>query len=232
MYRVALSVIIVIILVLICQFIYNMENFSINLNDPMILNKIAENNKVERQKRKDSRSRQQAYNRYSTLQDMERTVNEYTEKINSVKEILQSEMPICRHIDLHPNIDYKSDTLTRDTERFTDPHDIPSGSLGVNSPDKEVTIFGKKFGLCSNYFNPPGQVWNTEPLTEEDKQHNESLKNKCKIDPYCDFKDKDKTTGVPLEVPICEYKKLNHMCVNSSGNPIQYYLEPGILDNI
>ena len=233
MYRLALTLIIVIILVVFSRIIYNIENFSFDLNDPMVLNKIAENNNVARQERKNSRSRQQAYNNYKNFQDMENTVNEYTEKINSIKEILRSEMPICRQIDLYPNIDYTPIAVTN--PRFVDDtgvpniHDKPLIPNGANCPDKEVTLFGKQFGRCSGYLNGI-QGWITDQSTEEAKQHNETLKNKCKVDPYCEFKDIDLRSGD--SAPQCEYKKLNHMCVTSSGNPVQYYLEPGILDNI
>ena len=81
----------------------NKENFSYNSNDPIVLKKIAMNNKEVSEKERNTRLNNYKLKKYNDIVDLQDQVNNYTDKIISIKDILNKEMPVCSAIDLDPN---------------------------------------------------------------------------------------------------------------------------------
>ena len=219
MYRFILAIVLIIILSLSLKYIL-LEPFSVSV-DARVERLIQENNNKTREERKLFNENQRAISRFNNIKEMEHIVKNLRDKVVSAKEIINSDYPTCRKIDLYPNIDF-STLLPTDairSDRFRD--DFEEEYRTRNDLARSEEWNGHVYGRCSDY--PDLQNFTTN-----------EKKSKCRMDPYCRVvADTTNTNGF-----TCEYKQLNHDCYNRTLNadggstPVSLYINPGTLDNI
>ena len=224
MYRFILAIVLIIILSLSLKYIL-LENFSIR-NDQRVLRAIEEHNIASRKEREAANYDRREIGRYNSIKEMEHIVQNLRDKVISAKEIINSDYPTCRKIDLYPNIDFSDVRDTDDDDernRFT--ADYESSYRRYNDLIRRDAWNGRSYGNCSNY----------NPIQSDRNQIDQinQKKSRCRIDPYCRVV-VDNTNTNEFS---CEYKQLNHKCYTRSTSedgtqPVTYYINPGTLDNI
>ena len=213
-----ITLVLLVIILSLISFTKNKENFSFNINDPYILKEIETENKNLRKKEQTDFLKEIELNKYTTINGMNKKIKEYTDKMISLKEILNRDLPVCRDIDLDPNIDYTSDLLTRKDGRFEniDKYQLFSDpSIQKRRDRRRPDENGNDVnGACSSYNN----------MKTDEKEY------KCFNDKYCYGEGKGDNYK-------CKYKGINFNCYDfnkATGaiTPKTAYLNPSAAEKL